>query len=304
MDIIPLKLPLPDSRLKEEYAGLIPQAFLSCLEGKDPFEIKAPVIGVGAVQGGHPLGVAFATVHTKIQTAHIHLIALQEVADSQKIASHLLKALEKILEAQKVAVATFTYTKEDALAPILEKSFVDNRWQGPRLLMIECLFKRADFDPPWWYKKMNLEEGFEEFLFKNLTSHEQKDILRRTEQMSIPSHVLPLGREKHLIEYQNSLGLRYKGKVVGWMITHRIAPDVIRYSALYLEDEFAYSGYWLKLLVDALKIQKKMLDATYGMLEINVEQISTRWLKFIERRLFPHTCKIIHKEMFWKSLKK
>lgn len=302
MDIVPLTLPINDPHLREEYARLIPKFFYPCLEGKDPFKLKSPVVGVGALMEGHPIGIALATANTKVHSAFIHLLMIEESYKEADLARTLLQLLTQLILSQGVTLATFTYVKEDSFSNILEKIFLENNWQGPRPFIIECVFKRADFDPSWWYKNIELQEGFEIFLFKTLTQQEQKDLLHRYDQKIIPNYIFPFGRETNLIEYKNSLGLRYNGKVIGWMITHRIEPDIIRYSALYLEDDFANSGYWLKLLIDALRIHVEgMHEVTYGLLEINLDQISTRWLKFIERRLFPQACKITHKQMFWKS---
>lgn len=299
MNVVPLALPINNKDLREECARLIPKIFHSCLEGRNPFGLKSPVFGVAAILEGHAVGIALATAHTKIHIANIHCLAIEKRYAHADLAGRLLQSLTELLLDQKITFAHFIYSKEDSFSIILEEIFPKNSWQGPHPQIIECLFKRAEFNPFWWHKNIPLAEGFEEFLFKNLKQEEQKDLIHRFEQGLIPSFVFPFGHEKSLIEYKNSLGLRYKGKVVGWMITHRIEPDKIRYSYLYLEDDFAYTRYWLKLLIDALKIHKDMHNVTYGSLEINLDQISKRWIKFIERKLYPHTCKITHKNLFW-----
>lgn len=299
---IALDLPFTDNKLRSEYELLIPKSLHCCLDGLDPFGLKSLVVGAGVLIDGHPQGIALASVHTKIHSADIHILTINNPYANKDTAANLLQQITKLITQKEGKQATFIYPKEDPFSHTLEKVFLENSWQGPYPLIIECLLKRADFKPDWLYKDVELSEGFEEFLFKNSTQKEQKDLIHRYEQMSIPHYIFPFGREKNLIEYKNSLALRYKGHLIGWMITHRIAPDTIRYSALYIDEEFAYTGYWLKLLIDALCIHKNFLEnVTYGMLEINLNQISKRWLKFIERRLFPHACKITHKQMFWKS---
>lgn len=303
MDIAPLTFPIKDLQLRESYARLIPSSLHTCLDGLDPFELKSSIIGVGVTLDSHPMGIALASVYNKVHTAHIHVLMLKNETFSLNNAEKLLHVLTQLLIEENVTLVTFHYSKEDPFSNIVEKVFLKNHWQGPRPFIIECLFKSADFAPSWRDKKMEFAKGFEEFLFKNLTHQEYQDLVHRYEQMSIPKYVYPFGREEKLIEYKNSLGLRYQGKVIGWMITHRIAPDTIRYSALYLEDDFVSTGYWLKLLIDAIHIQQDKQLATYGLLEINLDQISKPWLKFIQRKLFPQACQIIHRDTFWKKLK-
>ncbi len=302
MDTIPLNFPIRDLELRKEYSQLIPPFFHCCLDGQDPFEIKSELLGFSIHDGNHPVGVIFASFYDKIQTARIHMLAIKNSpAYEEELASRLLQELSRHLIQRGAVLATFSFTREESFSPILEKILLANNWKGPKPLIIKCLFKRVDFDPHWWNQEIKLAEGFEEFLLKDLTLKERKDLTHRYEQMSLPDYVYPFGREEKLIELKNSLGLRYNGKIIGWMVTHRISHDIIRYSALYLEEEFASTRYWLKLLIDALHIHKKMVDVPYGLLEINLEQISKQWLKFIERKLFPHACKITHTELFWKK---
>ncbi len=302
MNLTALHFPIENIQLRDEYAQLIPKIYHSCLEGRDPFGLKSPVIGAGATLDGHGIGVVLATAHTKIHIAYIHCLAIKDPFADENLVFSLLQMITQLLIEKGITFATFIYSPEDAISAILEKIFPQNQWQGPQPFSVECLFNAKEFDPPWWYKNIELEQGVEEFLFKNLTKEEQKNLWHRHEQLSIPAFIFPFGHEKNLIEYKNSLGLRYKGKVVGWMITHRIEPDRIRYSLLYLEKDFAHTRYWLKLLIDSLRIHRnKIPRATYGLLEINLKQISQRWLKFIEKRLFPHALKITHKNVFWKN---
>jgi hypothetical protein len=39
------------------------------------------------------------------------------------------------------------------------------------------------------------------------------------------------------MEPVNSLGLRFDGQIVEWIITHRIAPGTTRYTALFVHKE-------------------------------------------------------------------
>ncbi len=301
MDFIPLTFPIQEYR--EDYARLIPPQFQSCLDGKDPFELPSLLIGIGILKDQHPIGISIACVYRKVHAAHILVFNIENLDAHEDAARQLLRLLDQQLLEKNILIATFTYPQKEDVSSIIEKIFIENHWQGPQLKMIECLFISADFNPTWLHNKIDLDSEYEEFLFKDITQKEKKELIHRFEQMTLSPSIFPFGREKNLIEYKNSLGLRYKGKVIGWMLTHRIKPDTIRYSALYLDEEFRHTRYWFKLLIDAIKIQKSLANAKYAFLEINLEQISKSWLKFIERKLFPQACKIMHINMFWKSFK-
>lgn len=304
MQVEPLILPIADPYLFKEYSRLAPSNFHCCLQGLDPFGTHAKIVGVGITSDRHPVGIALASVYSKIKTCDIHVFNIENAGEAIYLASKLLNTLTNILSEQGVRYATFAYEQENPFSSILEKVFKNAKWEGPQPFMIDCLFKRDDFNPDWWNKKIELDAGFEEFFFETLHGKEQKDLLFYVEQNGIPDYINPYGHKKNLIEYKNSLGLRYKGKIIGWMITHRIQPDTISYAALYLDNDFASTRYWLKLLIDALRIHQNLEDAPYGFLEINLGLIPDSWLKFIEKRLFPQTCKITHKSLFTKSLEK
>ena len=96
-----------------------------------------------------------------------------------------------------------------------------------------------------------ITSGFSLFYWRDLTKEEEKRIEFQRKQSTFPADVYPLAHKK-LVEYSNSLGLRYHGEVVGWMITHRIDKNTIRYSAFYLDRDLRvrFPGLAVKLLVN------------------------------------------------------
>ena len=59
------------------------------------------------------------------------------------------------------------------------------------------------------------------------------------------------------IEPLNSLGLRYKDKVIGWMINHRIAPDTIRYTQMYVHPDYQPLSRSILFLAKAIEIHSR-----------------------------------------------
>src|SRR5690606_11087501 len=119
----------------------------------------------------------------------------------------------------------------------------------PKPFMLRCFYDCFNFNPPWYEKPPALPSAFQEFKWNQLRKKEREQLEKDLKQSRIHTSVNPLSK-KLPFEPLNSLGLRYCDKVIGWMITHRIAPDIIRYSALYVEPEYAFKGYSIRLLVD------------------------------------------------------
>ena len=93
--------------------------------------------------------------------------------------------------------------------------------------------------------------------------------------------------EEKKIEPLNSLGLRYRDKVVGWMVNHRIAPDTIRYSEMYVHPDYKPLSQSILFLGKAIKLQCEAVpevpNATF-----RVETDNTPMVNFVNRRLAPY----------------
>jgi hypothetical protein len=124
------------------------------------------------------------------------------------------------------------------------------------------------------------------FPWTELTYYEAVQLNERCRRGEIPAEVNPFYGSS-AFEPLNSLGLRYEGRVVGWMVTERVSPTIINYRNLYIDYEFQKKGYAIQLLVDALNIHCRH-QIKWGMFKLNVLQATSHWLKFIRRRLSPH----------------
>ncbi len=76
-----------------------------------------------------------------------------------------------------------------------------------------------------------------------------------------------------------------KGKVVGWMINHRVASDTIRYSILFVAKEIQRSGKGMVLLAESIRLQ---LDSSvpYGKFAVQIQ--NQPMLHIVRRHLSPY----------------
>jgi hypothetical protein len=146
------------------------------------------------------------------------------------------------------------------------------------------LFKidQAGLIEPAWFGRIRLPADYEIFDWTQLTPPERGLIEQRQRQQNwYPASLSPF-QDPRRLEPLNSLGLRYRGQVVGWQITHRLAPDLIRYSALFVSPELQRLGRGISLFVNALQRQfaAGIPKALFQILTENV-----RAVRFVERHL-------------------
>jgi hypothetical protein len=116
------------------------------------------------------------------------------------------------------------------------------------------------------------------FPWADLTATEREDLQARLEpdaERSIPQPLSPF-QLSDTVEHDCSLGLRYDGRVAGWMITHRLAPEVLQYTCL------RGPGVGLSLLARAILRQAEETDIPRFIWMVDAEH--TRMHRFLRGR--------------------
>ena len=91
---------------------------------------------------------------------------------------------------------------------------------------------------------------------------------------------------EHDLEHCNSLGLRRKGEVVGWIITNRIATKAVRYTSAFIREEYRRPGRTFVLISEAVRRQAEALGYdSIGTFGVRMEQVAM--VRLIERKLAP-----------------
>jgi GNAT superfamily N-acetyltransferase len=302
MKIFPLNLPSLSALELLEYEKLATDYSRSCLHLQHPQEISNTTsIAIAATDNDKPVGLLLASFIPSLRTTEVHSIFVEEPFRHSGIGTQLVIHLEQELHRQKCKNVHFHYPQEEVCTPYLEKILKKQNWSGPRYLKVSLRFLESTFDPPWLRIEYKYPPHFKEFLWKKLLKEDRYSIQNLENQGAIPPFVSPFNDEK-TIELENSLGLRYKGEMVGWMITHRTSPDTIRYTSLFIIKKFEKIGPAIKLLSDSILLQKQA-KVTWGVFELNFEQSPMSWIKFVKRRLIPYADVVKYTRKCWKELK-
>ena len=155
---------------------------------------------------------------------------------------------------------------------------------------------------PWFHLKLNYPKDFKEFLWKTLKDSDRQYIRHNEQQGRFPEFLSPL-LEERTIEPMNSLGLRHKGEIVGWMVTHRIDIDTIRYSSLFIERSLQKRSLAMKLLIDSLHLHA-LHPTKSALVEMPYNNVDSDWIHLVNKHLVPYATEVIISMQSWITLSK
>jgi len=297
-----LKLGQLDEELIHSYEPFAREENRCCLRGISPEgNQKALLVGIGAIDQNKPVGLALAILDKPYGHANILDLYVDPSHRNQHIGRDLLLTLQQESIKQGAGLFTYIYPLNEDYTPALEKMIASCGWTKARPFLIKCHFNVFNFNIPWVMKSTHtFPPGYSIFPWAELTRAERQDLERRGRENEFAYAVSPFANEAKITPL-NSIGLRFQGRVVGWMICHQIAPDTIQYSALYVESTLKQHGLiMVTLLVDSMH---RHLTARnhWAILEIPLIRVPRSWLNFIERRLVPFADKVTRFAEAWYS---
>lgn len=262
------------------------------------FKLKNPSsithwVAIEAWKETELVGLSLTEVYPLNRIGQLNSLVVKAVERGHGIGRELFAFTEDFLvQEEKVEIVELLYEQENPSSPALEKILTYLKWPSPQLLLMRCHFDLAFFDPPWIHYPYRLPPSMNFFSWKDLLPIERALIEYWGAQGRFLSYLSPL-RDEEGIDLETSVGLRREGKIVGWSITRRPTPSTIRYSSLYIDRDFQQGGYGIQLLVESIRLNKK-LAIPYAIFEINLQEIDPSWWHFVRRRLLPAANKIEH----------
>ena len=258
-----------------------------CFDGKSPdSEEEAEGRVYVAEKEGCIAAVALVSILTKPKLAEIHEIACLPGFSKEEMSDALIDYLEITLKKETCLVLCQFFEKKITDQSHQNDTLFDKRnWQKPRLHMIRYYFDCYIFSPPWFLKEYTLPDEITIFPWKELRPGERKKVQNQQDRSYFPYVVSPLYDEDK-IQNINSLGMRKKDELIGWMVTHTFPekPDTVRYSSFYIKTEERNLGYAPVLLQQSIKLQQQS-DLQWSYFLLNIEYSDKNWFHFIDKRL-------------------
>jgi GNAT superfamily N-acetyltransferase len=242
-------------------------------------------IACGAFDSARPTGLALAGL---LPNRHAQIVSLYVAPAERKrgLGGRLLRQLEAELVVAGCPSAEILYNAGGASTPALERILAASQWPAATPRTLIC---RADgrILNAQWFAEARLPREAQIFSWTEITPEERRSIEdRQAAAPWVPDDLMP-GNHEEGLEPLNSLGLRYKGEVVGWMITHRLAPKLCRYTCSFMRADIERRLAIVPMYREAITRQGEY----EGFDSIGIWTVPyrhTRMADFVRNRMAPH----------------
>ncbi len=242
------------------------------------------IIAIGVHLDSQAVGLGLAIINK--DDAEIVSLFIRPEHRGKRLGKTLLHYIETELEQRGCSEVSLVYIS-NATTPALERILEQLNWSIPQLRMLVCSCDIEKFKDASWLKlEQSLPNSYTIFPWFELTHQERKLIQKQQTSSAWYPEILSPFKEEEIIEPTNSLGLRYQNQVVGWMITHRVAVDTVRYTALFVKNDLQRLGRGIALLARAIQLQLKQNEVPKAVCTVVAD--NAQMVKFVDRRLAPY----------------
>ena len=218
-------------------------------------------VGVVAKSAGVPIGLALAELplgpESSVEsenTPELLSLFVHPASRNQGTATALLERLEELVRGRGFAKIKAVYMGGRPGNAPLTRVLAKRGWSAPAVRTVTLRFTPQGARSTPWYGRVELSAEYEIFPWSELATEERERIRRsQAESPWIPPGLEPWAHDFHSFDPISSLGLRYRGSVVGWVINHRVSPTTVRFTCSFMRKDLGRRGRILPLYTASLQ---------------------------------------------------
>ncbi len=221
-------------------------------------EPAAPAVrpfAVGAFSGADPVGLALAAAR-EADERNADLLSLF-VAPGQRrrgLGRALLEHVEKVAVAREVARFQAVWMTGRVGTDAVEGLLASRGWPEPVPRMVSVRFTVDDLARVPWLTRHRLRPGLEIFPWAELTTTERENLVASQRQSSwIPRDLQPWDYDQQGFDEVTSLGMRFEGDVVAWIVNHPISASTLRITCSFIRGDFGRRGRIVPLWAESFR---------------------------------------------------
>lgn len=213
-------------------------------------------LGIVAWREGQPRGLALAETPTSEGHAP-ELLSLYVAAEArgQGVATALVAELERVLRAQGQRELRAVYMTGKPAIDALEHILAKLGWAPPVTRSVTLRFTPEEALSTPWFGRITLPEPeFQTFPWTDITPAERAELERsHAESPWITKGLEFWNHDRNGFDAVSSLGLRQHGRVVGWVLNHRLSEDTVRFTCSFMRKDLGRRGRIMPLYTVSLE---------------------------------------------------
>lgn len=200
-------------------------------------------LGFVGRSGDHVVGLAMAEAPVRQEDGAAELLSLFVEREHRRagLATALVEAVEDGLRERGVPSVEAVYMTGKASIAAVERIFAKRGWETPTLRTVTVKFTMQEALATPWYGRMRLLlAGGEIFSWTDLTADERRQLVESNQRAPwIPHGLEPWRHDIIGVEPGSSVGWRYRGEVVGWVLNHRVDARTVRLTCSFMRKDLS-----------------------------------------------------------------
>lgn len=235
-----------------------------------------------------PLAAAVSVLRPADGGAEVVSFLVRPEARGRGLGKLLLAAVEAEMARRDQPSVEISFRNTWPSAAAMTALLAGRGWSTPRTHVLLAQTDARILELPWLAVRP-LPAGYETFPWGELTAEERRDIVRRQQRDPwYPDALSPFHLEDR-IDREVSVGLRRQGgdggRVIGWLLAHRVKDDVVQYTSLFVEDGHGKLGRGIPLIAAAARRQEAA-GVPRAIFMVQTENRAMR--RLLERRMAPY----------------
>lgn len=254
----------------------------------EPEQRLVQPVALVARAAGQPVALALAELPVRATDGAPELLSVLVSAAhrGQGVATALVAAMEDALRARGAAAVEAVYTTGKPSIDAVERIFAKRGWETPALRTLTVRFTIAEALSTPWYGRSGVPAGAEIFAWRDLTAAERDEIRASNERAPwIPNSLQPWRHDMHGFDPVSSVGLRYRGQVVGWVINHQVGPRTVRFTCSFMHPDLSRRARIIPLYSDAVR---RLSETACEFCTFVTPTVYPPMLEFIRRHCAPY----------------
>jgi GNAT superfamily N-acetyltransferase len=242
-------------------------------------------LALAARDAGRPAGLVVAEIAVEPGEGPPELLSVFVAAEhrAKGLGTALVAAAEEAIRLRGGTSVEAVYMTGKRSIEWLERIFARRGWDPPRVRAVTVRATMEEALAMPWYGRGGVPAGAEIVSWADVTESERRQIRESNDRVPwIPASLQPWRHDGIGFDRVSSVGLRYRGAVVGWVINHRVDDETTRFTCSFMRADLSRRARIVPLYTEAIR---------------RLSQTGCRYCTFITPTVYPPMVDFIRRHL-------